>query len=182
MPESAFSAGADAHIRDYSGHKPIHYVKSMSLPLQSKPDLNAPAWRRHFYAGSQPQFLTGEGLAKLRDHDANGHALKKDEKGEYDQGGSKQHYFYDRKSSFENKSSSENLKSKKVSRKDSMLKGIGMRRKVNSARSKSYDAPEPPPAEPVPQFVPAPNPPIIYGSSKPPTRNVAMWKPVGPKT
>lgn len=176
-----FFSGADPSIRDYSGHKPIYYVKSMSLPLQSK----LPAWRRHYYASPCPQITSNQPNTMLRDRNSVrssnrnsflGPAQNKNHKGEHD----KHHHFYDRKGSVENNENfHETSKSKKISRKESMLKGISMRRK--NVRSKHYDTSEMPPIDPTPPS-PAPNPPMAYGNFKPPSGNSPMWKPVGPKS
>ena len=170
--------GADANARDYSGHKPIYYIKSLSMPLKSKLNYssNVPAWKQHCFAGTKHAFRVSadvvdrlSGKVDPRKHKARKEAGDRNERSE---GGYHDNYgvWNDRKNSLEN-----NSKAKKVLRKESMLKGIGMRRKPSYKRSKSNEASENEARDLMP-----PPPPMSY--RPPPVSTGMLWKPVGPKS
>jgi len=65
------TAGADANLRDYSGRQPIHYLKSLSLPLQSKKAncANCFGWQFHTFSATPHVRARSETLVlKLSEH------------------------------------------------------------------------------------------------------------------
>ena len=173
--------GADANIRDYSGHKPVHYLKSNGS-VQSKIDQdNVPAWKFHSLAGTKyavsiPPHIhyrltytdrklshrTTEGGDTAAEYGKGQHRLSNAE-------------VTDRRNSLD----SNGIKAKKLARKESKKKDKKVKRKHSFLLSKNEKhempvTPQPEYYNPPPSPPPQPRIPVAAG------RN--MWKPVGPRS
>nr|CAB3266486.1 ankyrin repeat domain-containing protein SOWAHB-like [Phallusia mammillata] len=167
---------ADPTIRDYSGRQAIHYLKSLSLPLQSKRS-SAAQWKYHAFAGTEYGHTvapdTHAALSGKNKHNKRSSMAwenpstptEKEPEPRTPEG-------LERTSSTgsgERKGSTGESRGVKLSRTESMLRGMGLRRRPSQRKSKNGDGPS---HEKV--FVPNP-------AARPVISGPLMWKPAGPK-
>ena len=175
--------GADMNVRDYSGHKPIHYLKATAGSFNKKLipyDKNVPLWKRNYFSATNYAVQISQ---ETRDRLSGKVVIgRKSNENRPESGDGREHVkrgsLVDNIASSGRKNSldSNSVKNKKVSRKETKIKAV--KRKPTFLRSKSTESSEHPPPTPAPPSAmppPAPRRPVSATSGM-------MWKPVGPKS